>query len=705
MAILGYFKWLDKNLYIPYINDLNKIDDYLKVNRNIFNKQQYPPLSYGATSTGLYYQIFEPTVWRNDLSVLYKAIGSDTSNCGLETTGDGVFAVMPAYDYENTGLLVGFNNYQTNRFRIFNTTTTNTLNEQLEDEIYLAIHLTATNTYLRISQVSDGTFTTICDMLVVTVYDSEGTLLLVSSQSAITKLKLYDEIPPTAKPINFYANPTGYEANNGETVTPNFVMVYDDDTVVEPFTDITYDESRYFKDTISTLDEDGISITIAPDNTIKRLNYIVRPNVESEVNLYAPFHIDVLDAKNPYFPDGDSTTGGGGGGYGSNESYFGTSGLIPNGTVEENDSVGSMYTRYAMNLTDLNTIGNYFWSEELGLQVAKTIISLLYGDPVQTIISCVSYPFNIASLTGISGRGLRWGGHDTGLTMQALNSNGFQINWGTITVNEYWGNFLDYSPFTKFQLYLPWGTGFVDIDPNDVMRAKGGVGTTARGSGTLSVKTNVEVSRGMCVHHVIANDTVIGSYSGSCGRQIPITGSDYASKQVAIAGAAVGAMTSAAIGVGSAIREHSRGNWVESATGNVVTRDTMNLGLSRRQAWSVTPQQAARHGARVAANASRPAIAAAASVMVSPPHVSRSGSFQEGTGSLTIQNPYLIISRPRMSMPANYGNLYGYPSNIYLNLGSLSGYTEVGSIHLDGIPATMEELSEIDDLLKGGVIL
>lgn len=527
-------------------------------------------------------------------------------------------------------------------------------------------------------------------------------------RTAIASLNTYDLqfsqwVEYNRKPVNFYANPSEYEANNGETVTPNFVLVYDDDSIVEPFTDITYDESVYFKDNISTLDEDGITITISPNNTIKRLNYIVRPNVESEVNLFAAFHIDVLDAKNPYFPEGDSTTGGGGGGYGSGEDYFGTTGLIPDGTVETNDSAGSLYTRYAMNLTDLNNIGNYFWAEDLGLQIAKTLISLLYGDPVQTIISCVSYPFDITSLTGTFGTGLRWGGHDTGLTMQALNSNGFQIDWGTITIYEYWGNFLDYSPFTKFQLYLPWGTGFVDIDPNDVMRAKGGIGTTAGGNGTLSVKTNVEVSRGMCVHHVIANNTVIGSYSGSCGRQIPITGSDYASKQVAIAGAAVGTMMAGAVTAGLG---HMSGT--ANATREFVTAPS-SAGFGPptvQETKRVFNKQAAKATrAAVGPRAIRPAIASAAALAVSPPHVSRSGSFQEGTGSLTIQSPYLIISRPKMSMPYNYGNLYGYPSNIYSNLGSLSGYTEVGSIHLDGIPATMEELSEIDDLLKGGVIL
>ena len=46
----------------------------------------------------------------------------------------------------------------------------------------------------------------------------------------------------------------------------------------------------------------------------------------------------------------------------------------------------------------------------------------------------------------------------------------------------------------------------------------------------------------------------------------------------------------------------------------------------------------------------------------------------------------------------------GYPSLITVQLTELKGYTEVQSIHLENIPATQEELAEIESLLEGGVI-
>lgn len=449
-----------------------------------------------------------------------------------------------------------------------------------------------------------------------------------------------------------------------------------------------------------------------------------------------PFAPVVTD---PYAPVKPSAPNGGNGNYGYGETYFQSGTLIPNGSAETDDSSTGLYTRYAVSIPILQSVGDWLWAESLGLQVAKTLVSLLYGDPIQTIISCVSYPFGLDSV-GLSSTTLKWGGHDTGVSISCLNKSSYQIDWGTITVSEYWGNFLDYSPHTKMQLFLPWGTGFVDIDPNDIMRAKPTAGTDssapieigANGTGTISVITNIEFSRGICVHHVVANraggfgGTIIGTYSGSCGRQIPITGSDYASKQVAVAGSAIAAMVTGALAGGQAIKDRESMTIINNPNGMFKARSA-EPRLTKVDAkgkhhdpitgkYTKAPMPEQRYDFRrgevntdkiknIVAKGSKPAIASAASVLVSPPHVTRSGSFQEGSGGLTPQAPYLLISRPRVNIPSEYGEHYGYPSNINLNLQFVKGYTEIAEIHLDNIPATVEEIFELDDLLKGGVIL
>ena len=429
-------------------------------------------------------------------------------------------------------------------------------------------------------------------------------------------------------------------------------------------------------------------------NTLDRIKEVLQMTPEELQN-----EVSENVADDPYYPNAPSAPSGGGGNYGGGGAYYPTTSLIPEGSAEANDSNAGLYTRYLVGIPEMQMIGDYIWAEDLGLQIAKTAISLLYGDPVSTVISCVSFPFALDSV-GTAGTTLKWGGHDTEISINMLSRNATQINWGTIQLSEYWGNFLDYSPHTKMQLYLPWGTGFVDIDPNDVMNAKDGeFSSSLPGIGNLSVITNIELSRGLCVHHVIANDTVIGTYSGSCGRQIPITGSDYASKQVALAGAAIGAMAAGAVSAGLGALAYDKGtpilygSEVSDINRRYMTKASQKLDIAQSEFGG-----SLRHAAK-------PALACAAAVAVSPPHVSRSGSFQEGAGSLSPQKPFLVVSRPKMSLPKTYGFHYGYPSNITSSLSSISGYTEIGSIHLDGIIATSEELKELETILSGGVIL
>lgn len=363
----------------------------------------------------------------------------------------------------------------------------------------------------------------------------------------------------------------------------------------------------------------------------------------------------------------------------------------PVGSAEGNDGAG-LYTRYLVTPATMRLFANWLWAENLGVAAAKAVVSLIYGSPADTLISLVSYPFSVGSVAGAGSATVKWGGFDTGFVWPTLASNAGQIDWGSVPIAEYWENFLDYSPHTKIELYLPWGTGFVDVDVNQVM------------GGSISVKTNIEFAKGTCVHLVYNHEgCLIGSYSATVGKSLPITASDFASKQVAVAGAAIGlavgatAASAAAIGAGiegaGAISYH-----------NVTSPWT---GQSRQYAAVSGFDRSAAIGefTRTLPNATRPALQAAAAAARMPASYHRSGSFQEGSAGLCVQYPFIILSRPKQSVPVKYGHYYGYPCNKVLALGACSGYTEVGEVHLDGVPATDAELIEIDRLLKGGVLL
>lgn len=85
--------------------------------------------------------------------------------------------------------------------------------------------------------------------------------------------------------------------------------------------------------------------------------------------------------------------------------------------------------------------------------------------------------------------------------------------------------------------------------------------------------------------------------------------------------------------------------------------------------------------------------------------VERSSTSTPNAGLLGIRFPYVTVVRARADYPNLYNEHVGRPTNVTDVLGNFHGYTEVYEIHLDGVSATLPEKLELENLLKGGVIL
>lgn len=401
-------------------------------------------------------------------------------------------------------------------------------------------------------------------------------------------------------------------------------------------------------------------------------------------------YIEVTNSE-PYEDGGISSVTGGGGSFGRDEVSDQID--VPSGSVAGNASATGMFTRYLVNSSYLDILGDWLWTDDLGLMIAKTVISSIYGNPAESVISLMSYPFNIRSLSGVTtnNQNLFWGNHDSGLSFIALTSQSATIDWGEIALEEYWGNFLDYEPHTKIELYLPWGTGFVSIDPNMCL------------PGTLHVVTNIDLSKGSCVHNVIGNNNVcIGTYAGQCSQQIPIISNDYASKVAGVVVSATALAVSGVAGLSAANAGlNAAADYRASHSFPIGDVNGMNEYISGKNSAMLEAQAPHRTTQKTSA---RLAAGSSVAAFKRTGIISRNGSFTDGSAALGVQYPYIILSRPSQSVPEQYGSHYGYPSNIYTRLGNIKGYTEVGEIHLDGIAGTDAEIVELDSILKGGVI-
>ena len=299
-----------------------------------------------------------------------------------------------------------------------------------------------------------------------------------------------------------------------------------------------------------------------------------------------------------------------------------------------NASATGFMNLYKVTLTQLNALAQYMWNT---LDISQ--LKALFTNPMEAIIGLSMIPVTPSTSADAN---IKLGNIDTGCEGSPISNQFVTIDCGTITIDEFWGSYLDYDPYTKAELFLPY-IGTKDLDINDIMGK------------TVNVTYHVDVLSGACVAFVKCGNAVLYHFSGHCSVSIPVTSSGFGSLLQSAASMAWAGLEK----VANALQGMPQ-NPFEVAT------SVFNAGRTR---------------------------------------VSKSGAIGSAAGIMDTQKPYLIITRPIQSVPEDQNKYTGYPSNVTCILGDLSGYTEVETIRLQNISATGAELDELEALLKSGVIL
>lgn len=295
---------------------------------------------------------------------------------------------------------------------------------------------------------------------------------------------------------------------------------------------------------------------------------------------------------------------------------------------------------YNPTLAQVKQFSRWLWgSDGLNLDQLKKLLQ----DPMQAIIGLhVMY----ATPTTGANRDIQVGYINSGVSSKIVTEQYTEIDCGTVTINEYFGDARDYSPYTQVYCYLPF-IGIVELNADDVVNS------------TLGIKYKIDVLTGCCLAQLTVKkyglDAVLYTYTGNCAVQMPITSGNYLSTVSSLLGAVVSG--AAAVATGGALAPVAIGAAADAMGG----------------------------GARAS--------------------VAMSGSLGSNAGAMGIRKPYLIIKRVESADANGYNEFYGYPTNKRVNLSQLTGYVRVKEINLSGTNATEDEQNEIVTLLKEGVIL
>lgn len=315
-------------------------------------------------------------------------------------------------------------------------------------------------------------------------------------------------------------------------------------------------------------------------------------------------------------------------------------------------------SRYMWNV-DITTID--FWKR-------------LWADPMDIIygLNIIPVDFRATGRTIIGGtEHVIVGLVNTKVDMDYLVSQWIDVDCGSLNIEEIWGAYLDYDPYTKLEIYLPY-CGYHPLRIDDFM------------SGSISLKYKIDLLSGACVAIIKATkpndeqndlDSVVYQFMGNCATQIPVTASQFADAVRSTMSLAASIGTMVATGVGGA------------------------TAAASKQGLSTVGK------AKLASSMIGEGAATVENVMGIKPAIERSGALGGAAGLLAVQTPYLILTRPRQAHPENQNKYTGFPSFMTRTLSQCTGWTIVKEIHLDNIPCTSEEMIEIDNLLKEGVIL
>lgn len=322
---------------------------------------------------------------------------------------------------------------------------------------------------------------------------------------------------------------------------------------------------------------------------------------------------------------------------------------------------------YIPSSTQLHLLGGYIWSQNF----VDSLVKSVYADPMDVIISIGVVPFNIPAA---GTRDVKVGDRTASFAETTVRSDYpasdyFNYDCGTVKLESTIGCYLDYQPYTKGHIFIPF-VGFVPLDVDYYMGK------------TIGLKYKVELITGTAVAILTANGKVMQHFTCNVKMLIPLTSANATQMWDSLLKTtmAAGALVATGGAAGGVVLDS--GPAAMSASGPVPAWELTSGSISNKDAANITN-----------------GIVTKPNFQKSNPH-GVSGGFVASK-----QKPYIIVERPNMQLPANQGQYTGYGAYATKKLSDLRGFTRVSSSRLSLPNATGKEMIAIRKTLHEGVFI
>ena len=361
--------------------------------------------------------------------------------------------------------------------------------------------------------------------------------------------------------------------------------------------------------------------------------------------------------------------------------------------------ISTMTQRYAMTAGAVKNLGAALWSisadliddggggEDYSELNEKILDTFLTNNPIDCIVSLRKYPFEISKDDSTF---IKLGKYETtvGAYTMSKTLEIFEFRMRNEILPIFNDSFMDYEPYTHFELYVPF-CGTVSVEPADILGRQ------------LSVKLAVDYSTGTCTAYILTDDLVIKTISGQIAIDIPVSGIQSVTAASQINNAIAQASTAQKNEQTSKLSLMTIGGMGQlilnpAKAGNNISTSQIE---SQRADYELQHQNIQPHLIGSASSAASWLIDFSCRLLIYYP----TGEILFNNNNPPTFNPVKLLE---------YGHTVGFACCNTGTLSSFSGLTVAVKADLNGIttnsgtrPATLQELQMLEAALNEGVIL
>lgn len=308
------------------------------------------------------------------------------------------------------------------------------------------------------------------------------------------------------------------------------------------------------------------------------------------------------------------------------------------------------YNRYWIKSSDLANLQDWIFGETFLNDIRR-----LWNDPAEYLINISFYPFNglIHDPANVVSSTISIGNLTSNITANMMmNGYSAKFNGGSLKITEYYGSYLDYSPFTSAEIYIPY-IGYRQLNINDIMNK------------TLELIYAVDWDTNQITATIIADSHPLTVFSGAFGIKLALSGTNANQVAETISRGVFSTLTSTGYAISNGVAGNVSGAVSEGmSAGSSALNTALDVQVSPRQFGNPTP----------------------------------------ATGLYNTQIPHLIIHRPIKAEPSEFISMHGYSAGYSGKVSEFSGFLKCSAVDLKADETMSEqEQQEIINLLTGGI--